>query len=234
MTHVDPLICLGTWNVREGVAPEGSPGDAILDDIERLLARHPVDILALQEVPFEDDHSAFAREAGRRAGLPYCLLHRLSPGMHRRGGSGLALLGRVPFTNAERHVLPNPGLTHGGMRTFDKGLLIADADLGFARVVVASAHMVPFRRFAREASDPEFTHIWERAAKEIGRRPIGRAFVAGDLNTTRRDLLGLPLSATHATGVDTILYGGQARMRSTGQFRNASDHPFCVAEFALA
>jgi endonuclease/exonuclease/phosphatase family metal-dependent hydrolase len=154
--------------------------------------------------------------------------------MHGPGQSGVALAGRLPLRNVSRVILPNPDLSSAEMTSFDKGLITAEVvDEGHC-VAVGSLHMVPFHRFGREAGEAEFSHIWDQAAKEIVRSMRKFTFVGGDFNTLRRDLLDTPLMPAHATGVDTILYGEQAKLVSVETIDTFSDHPLCVVEFVLS
>ena len=156
--------------------------------------------------------------------------------MHGSPSSGLALVSRFPLESVTRTFFPNPCLRLDRLRSFDKGVMTAAITVGGHSVSVAGVHLFPFHRFGRRAEEDDFTPIWDLLGNEIAKQAKGPVFVAGDLNTRRRDLIPphiVALDPAVRTGVDDILYGAGARLISVSTVPGFSDHPLCVAEFEL-
>ncbi|MEO3801388.1 endonuclease/exonuclease/phosphatase family protein [Nonomuraea sp. B10E8] len=223
---------VGTWNVREGWKGEGD--DTGTHDVVRLIQDLDLDVLALQEVPFHGGRSPMLESIAGQTPLRHVAGHVLSQAMHVPGSAGIALAARLPLEDVNRVILPNPELAANGLRSFDKGLMTARMPWQGRMIAVAGLHMVPFGRFGRRAEDPAFSHVWDRAGKEIERVMLPLTFVGGDFNTPRRDLLGLPLEPVHSTGRDAVLHSEGARAVTLKTVETFSDHPALVVEFALA
>jgi endonuclease/exonuclease/phosphatase family metal-dependent hydrolase len=236
MAHVNQpsarRLRVGTWNVREGWKGEGD--DTGTHDVVRLIQDLDLDVLALQEVPFQGIRSPMLEAIARQTPLRHVAGHVLSQAMHVAGSAGIALAARLPLDNVDRVILPNPELAANGLRSFDKGLMTAWLAGEDHMIAVGCLHMVPFRRFGRRAEEPAFGHIWNRAAKEIERVMLPLTFVGGDFNTPRRDLLDLPLDPAHSTARDAVLHSRAARPVALKTVETFSDHPVHVVEFALA
>ncbi|MEV0231344.1 endonuclease/exonuclease/phosphatase family protein [Nonomuraea sp. NPDC050786] len=233
MAHVDRsrtrVLRVGTWNIHEG----GEDCSAA-HDVVRLIQEQDLDVLALQEVVFDGARSPMLDAIAGRTELRHIEGQPLSPAVRAAGSSGIALAARFELRDVRRAVLPNPELVKDDWRSYDKGLMTARLAYGRRMITVGSLHMVPFHRFGRRAEEPVFGHIWEQAAKEIAYALLPLTFVGGDLNTVRRDLLGLPLLSTHEGGVDTILHPPAVPSRPLEPIPTFSDHPCHVAEFAVA
>ncbi|MEQ4718474.1 endonuclease/exonuclease/phosphatase family protein [Nonomuraea sp. B19D2] len=237
MAHVDRsrtrVLRVGTWNVHEGrrEGDDGSPGTR---EVVRLIQEQDLDVLALQEVAFNGTGSPMLDAIAGQTALRHVEGQPLSPAMRPPGSSGIALASRFPLEDVRRAVLPNPGLVKDDWHSYDKGLMTARLAYGRRTIAVGCVHMVPFHRFGRRAEEPEFSHIWEQAAKELGYALLPLTFVGGDLNTPRHDLLDLPLLPSHRDEVDTILHTPPAPSRPPSSIPTFSDHPCQVAEFAVA
>jgi endonuclease/exonuclease/phosphatase family metal-dependent hydrolase len=207
-----------------------------------------LDVLALQEVLFDDEgNSSMLDSFSAQTELRYVYSRKLSPSMlDPTLHSGLAIVSRVPLRPITFSTLPNPDLSvmsdSGEIRTFDKGLVAATVALSGHDLTVASLHSFPFHRFGRDASDPEFTPIWESLAEDIERLPGTHLAIGGDFNTefrdlvlsrTKRELRGTFTGiATHRTNkFDDILRSPELIVHAEPiALETFSDHRLCVVE----
>lgn len=242
-------IRAATWNIREGVAAGESdtdPGGELLT----MLSEADVDFVALQEVPFDGSGSSKVLEMiAARTQLRHVSGFALSQSSFSPGQcAGVAIASRFPHSVEHRVLLPNPGLhvVRNGQhhKTWDKGLITVRIDLRREPLWATSLHCYPFNRFGRHASEEEFAPIWLTLADAINTIP-GKAIVAGDFNTNRRQLLTGLLDhaslapsfegvATHGDkSVDDILYDVRLVRRNSKVTPNFSDHAFCQADFSF-
>ncbi|WP_249349701.1 endonuclease/exonuclease/phosphatase family protein [Microbispora sp. H10836] len=238
MAHVNDgfptSIRIGTWNVRECVPKRPCPD--VIGELTSLVRDMRLDVLSLQEVPFSGSGSPLLALQDLDCRLPYVAEHVLSVGMHGSPSSGLALVSRFPLESVTRTLFPNPCLRLNGLRSFDKGVMTAAIAVGGRSVRVAGVHVFPFHRFGRRAEEDVFAPIWDLFGNEVAKQVKGPVFVAGDLNTRRRDLIPpriVALDSAVRAGVDDILYGAGAQLISVDIVPGFSDHNLCVAEFEL-
>jgi endonuclease/exonuclease/phosphatase family metal-dependent hydrolase len=238
-------IRVGTWNVHEGVAEHG---DLTEECVQRVLDER-LDLLALQEVPFAAGDapplppSPLLARLAERTSLRHHAGNVLSPTWLVQGmWSGVAVASRFPIETAVEIVLPNPRLESDGMRSFDKGAVTAVVKAAGRVVAMTSLHMPPFHRFGRKAQNPDFAYIWDHLAKQLEPRHGELAVIAGDFNTSRRDLLLRRIGATlessvrepthNGTAVDDIVHPPAGRV-SSRVVPTSSDHHLCVVELEL-
>jgi endonuclease/exonuclease/phosphatase family metal-dependent hydrolase len=236
---------LGTWNIREAVAIAGNENASV--EITETLAGLPLDVLVLQEVPFDKNHHSAEIDAITvHSNLRYCSTFPLSPSIFHEGGlSGLAVISRTPLRVASRVYLPNPRMqfdSDTGKRivSWDKGMLLAQTGHASSSLYVASLHGFPFHMFRRDATDPEFDSIWKSLAYELD-HIAGTAVVAGDFNTDRLELITSKLTKrsmqplVKGTGgtLDDILCDTDVTLRNLTITTTFSDHPLFIAELSL-
>ena len=215
-----------------------------------LFRRGELDVLALQEVPF--DASGGSQLLDRLAGessLRHVATHILSSSSFFPDASaGVAVASRFPMETLARHRLPNPCLVaeRGGRKisSHEKGALsvrlrVVDVDICFTTV-----HMLPFHVFGRSASEPSFSEIWSSLCNLLDSFDGAPTVLAGDLNTTKRDLIftevanplesALDGTPTHrGWPVDDILYSRHFLMKKVGVAESSSDHAICRADLEL-
>lgn len=242
------LIRAGTWNIREGVPADGrhdSPHAELID----ALRQADLDVLALQEVPFEgDNQSDLLGSIARKTDLRYVSGFPLSPStFYPDKRSGVAIASRGPHTVISQVLLPNPRLrsNHTGRRwtSWDKGMITVRLEIGGLTLGMSSLHGYPFHEFGRRAEEQVFGRIWHELANVINQISDGVVVVAGDFNTERRDLITEPVVrhslissidgiTTHAgRSVDDILHDTHLARRRIQVLPNFSDHAFCRVEF---
>lgn len=246
---MDTVIRAGTWNIHEGIPARGGTGPATRAELISRLDAADLDILALQEVPFETgSESELVSSISKHTNMRHVSVFPLSPSIFHQGlRSGLALVSRSPHLAISRFLLPNPRLrsvrTGKKWMTWDKGMIIAKLRINNVSLWACSVHGFPFHDFGRRADDGEFTLIWQALANAINQLPGSKIIVAGDFNTEQRDLLTRLLkhrniaraingTATHGNqSVDDILYDEGLARRSVSVMPSFSDHAFCQAEF---
>jgi endonuclease/exonuclease/phosphatase family metal-dependent hydrolase len=247
---MDKVIRAGTWNIHEGISAMGGIHLSTHTELISRLASADLDILALQEVPFEmDSESGLLRSISKQTNMHHVSVFPLSPSVfHQELRSGLALVSRSPHLAISRFLLPNPRLrsvrTGRKWMTWDKGMIIAKLRIHNVSLWACSVHGFPFHDFGRRADDDEFTLIWQALANAINQLSGSKIIVAGDFNTERRDLLTRLLkhrniaraidgTATHGNqSFDDILYDEGLARRSVSVMPSFSDHAFCQAEFS--
>jgi endonuclease/exonuclease/phosphatase family metal-dependent hydrolase len=235
---------LGTWNIREAVAVAGNVGARAM--ILQILAGSPLDVLALQEVPFDKHHHSAELDAITvHSQLRYSSAFPLSPSVFNDEGlSGLAVISRTPLRAASRFRFPNPLLQVDkvGERvvSWDKGMLLVQVGKVSPPLYVASLHGFPFHMFRRGATDPEFDEIWKSLADELDQIP-GTAVVAGDFNTDRLELISSrltkhsmrPLINGVGDTLDDILCDTNITQEGMTIKTTFSDHPLFIAELSF-
>jgi endonuclease/exonuclease/phosphatase family metal-dependent hydrolase len=214
--------------------------------VTQLLADMPLDVLALQEVPFDrDGHSAEIDAITARSQLRYCSTFPLSASaFHSESLSGLAIVGKRPQRVVSRFRFPNPRLHYANagrkLTSWDKGALVVQLADVPVPLHIASIHGFPFHIFGRDAADPEFDGIWKSLAYELDQVP-GTAVVAGDFNTARLELMTSrltrhymqPLVKGAGSTLDDILCDTDVTMNSMAITNTFSDHPLFVAELSF-
>ncbi|MFC1411704.1 endonuclease/exonuclease/phosphatase family protein [Streptacidiphilus sp. N1-12] len=239
-----------SWNIREGV-PVRDPGGTVADALTEAVHRHGPDVLAVQEAPFDPDGGSPLLDAvAVAAGLPHRLYFPYSPAMHLAGGrAGLALLGREPWSEGVRSLLPNPGLRRTTpdreLVTWEKGMLFGRQSLGGRQVWVGCVHLPPFHLFRTAPDDPSVRGVWTGLASFINALPAGPLVVCADLNSERRSLLmdrlpERPLRSAVTAGtspigmaVDDVLFGPEFLLRSSSVRFGFSDHALCAVTLEL-
>lgn len=243
MKHV---IRAGTWNIHEGIPATDSDREAG-DELITRLSESELDILALQEVPFDGaGNSPLLQMIADHSALQYVSGFPLSQATYHPGlRSGVAIASRLPHTIESRFLLPNPRLrsVRGGdiWISWDKGVIVVKIDFSGAPIFLGSVHCYPFHDFGRRASDREFTRIWRELANAVNQIP-GPIVLAGDFNTECRELLTQNLDRidlisvfpgvdTHGgRSVDDILHDASIIRRDRKIIQNFSDHALCQAE----
>lgn len=243
------VIRAGTWNIHEGI-PVSGPGPVSAHELIDQLSESPVDVLALQEVPFDDTgHSPLLRAIEAHSALRHVSGFPLSQASYHQGfRSGVAIVSRLPHSVESRLLLPNPRLRFPNgsklWESWDKGMIVATINMTGVPIWVASIHCCPFHKFGRHASDEEFTYIWRKLADAIDQIP-GPVIIGGDFNTDSRDPLTRELNQislssifsgmdTHdGKSVDDILHDSEIISKSREVIRTFSDHSFCRTELAL-
>jgi len=244
------VLRAGTWNIREGI-PTGGNGKNWHARLASIIAQADLDVLALQEVPFDrHGHSTILTTITEQTKLRYASGFSLSPsGFSSRNRSGIALASRVPHCVSNQMRLPNPDLRSDrpgvSWVSWDKGMLLIELKVSKLPFWVGSVHCYPFHKFDRKAEDEEFTPIWQALAAAVNHIPGEHIIVAGDFNTERRDLItgmvkkhrlipAIEGMATHrGRAVDDILHSRQLIRRSFAVTSSLSDHAFCQAEFGI-
>jgi endonuclease/exonuclease/phosphatase family metal-dependent hydrolase len=104
-------IRAATWNIREGI-PVIRNGVDPNRELVTMLADSDVDVVALQEVPFDDGgESATLRMISTRTQLTHVSGFSLSRSSFYSGRlSGVAVASRMPHSVEARRLLPNPHL----------------------------------------------------------------------------------------------------------------------------
>jgi endonuclease/exonuclease/phosphatase family metal-dependent hydrolase len=243
------VIRAATWNIHEGIMADGS-GKEQAEELVETLIDSDIDVLALQEVPFNDDgESPILQMISTCTQLRYASGFWLSRSFSKVGNfAGVAVASRAPHSVEARRRLPNPHLRvvkeHQEWRSWDKGMITVKIDLHHGSLWVASVHCYPFHEFGRCADEEEFAPIWSTLADAINEIP-GTAIIAGDFNTDRRylftGLLGRPHlassfegTATHGDkSVDDILHDIKLIRHSSSSSLSFSDHTFCQADFSF-
>jgi endonuclease/exonuclease/phosphatase family metal-dependent hydrolase len=244
------VLRVGTWNINEGIPPEGSDRDGY-SSLTAIIARADLDVLALQEVPFDrDSRSAILGTIARQTKLRHASSFPLSPSiLSPSNHSGVALVTKLPHSVSGRTRLPNPNLQSQQQDrswvSWDKGMLAIELKLAGLSLCISSVHCYPFHKFGRRAEDQEFAPMWHALADAINHLPRGRMIVAGDFNTERRDLItGLVqrhhlvpaiegVATHHGLAVDDILHDAYLIRQSFAVTPSPSDHAFCQAEFII-
>jgi endonuclease/exonuclease/phosphatase family metal-dependent hydrolase len=235
---------MGTWNIREGIGVADNLCKS--KEIGRILDDVRLDILALQEVPFDRfSRSDIISIITAETDLQHAEVFPLSPAIYYpHGRSGLVVMGRSPLQTISRFLFPNPMLTCDvagqKMVSWDKGMLVVRVGEAMPPLHVASLHGFPLRRFGREADDPEFGGIWTALADHLDELP-GTAVVSGDFNTDRPDLVSSRMSAHRMRPVingaghtrDEILCDVSVRSSGLTVIPTFSDHPLFVADLLL-
>jgi endonuclease/exonuclease/phosphatase family metal-dependent hydrolase len=246
-------VKVATWNLREGVAHHDRNRDRRRPAAEmvRMVADHDPGVLMVQEVCFDrNGRSQMLERMSAATNLSYVVSSVLSPSAYSpHHQSGVAVLSAFPIISSTPFVLPNPGLTarrgDRAIRSYDKGMLTCRVDLSGAVIRIASLHLFPFHRFERAAGEPAFRPVWQAIARQLSDDSDTPLIVAGDFNTSRRDLLLAEASHTLLRAVgDTPTHGGEpiddilysqnlTLVAPIAVVENFSDHQFCVAEFVL-
>jgi endonuclease/exonuclease/phosphatase family metal-dependent hydrolase len=239
---------IGTWNVNEGRPDERRGASGTWQDVAPSL--DGLDVLALQEVPFDPDgRSPFLAAVQDGTRLRFAAAAVLSPAIFDPdGSSGLALLSRRPLAATQLVKLPNPDLVttrDRPMRTYDKGILSGRVAIEDRTLTVASIHLFPFHRFGRKADEPEFGAIWETVAGFAEQHREDPLVICGDYNAESRDPLLRRVSrkltstfsavrTSRAYKFDDILWSGELSLRTSSTTETFSDHKLCVADFTWA
>ncbi len=237
-------VRLGTWNMREAVSVAGNiSADAM---IAQTLAGSSLDVLALQEVPFDKHrHSAQIDAITVCSQLRYFSTFPLSASaFHDEGLSGLAVISRTPLRVVSRFRFPNPHLQFDSpgrtVVSWDKGMLLTQIGGVSPPLYIASLHGFPFHMFRRDAADPAFDDIWKSLAGELDQIP-GTAVVAGDFNTDQLELISSrltkhsmqPLVKKAGDTRDDILCDTHIALKNLTITTTFSDHPLFIAELSL-
>lgn len=251
MDPVKNVVRVATWNLHEGLPAQariGSISSEVCDEITTLTEKNSIDVLALQEVDFDQGRrSELLETITSGTALKYSAAFPISESSFFEGrNAGIAVASRFPLSGVASVMLPNPQLCVDGrggfMRSHDKGFLSAKVDADGFDVTVVALHALPFHIFRREAAAPEFRYVWKQLAHDIESLDAGPLIVCGDFNTPRRDLVLAELRAELARAVgdrptfedfayDDILYTGDDFIQlSVEVVKNFSDHALCIAE----
>ena len=203
------VLRVGTWNVHEGLRPDGvTPFDvwAELRDHER---RHEeLDVVCLQEVPVSKElrdrprakrtmnqfsRGRIAEHLRTVSGYPYCSALALSnSSFYRKDYQAIAILSRYPLASETATLLKSAGFEHpNGQRLHDKGVLSATVMKDDSRLRVLCLHGFPLHRFdvyaGTEEHDREVWRVGNAVARQV--RDWGdkqTVIVAGDFNFESR------------------------------------------------
>jgi endonuclease/exonuclease/phosphatase family metal-dependent hydrolase len=245
-------VRVATWNVREGHAVGGDrPPKEFAEEAARLVNEYDIDVLALQEVDFDPaGRSAMISAIRGGTGLGHIGTLPLSPSSFApRGRTGLAVASRYPLVGHQHATLPNPDLTvptdRGLMHSFDKGLLECVVEIAGRRFSMVCVHLFPFRRFHRDAADPDFRSVWSTLGTLLAEGVTDPMVVAGDFNSADRrlvldntDVTLIPTMAGRPThgdlSVDEIFYSSGLIAVRTEVIDSLSDHALCLVELAWA
>ena len=106
-----PSVRVATWNIREGMPVDGS-GKEQAEEIVRILTDANVDVVALQEVAFDQNgNSPILEKISRQTQLQHVSGFSLSrSSFNSKYDSGVAIASRLPHSVADRVRLPNPHL----------------------------------------------------------------------------------------------------------------------------
>jgi endonuclease/exonuclease/phosphatase family metal-dependent hydrolase len=247
-TVSDPFV-VASWNIREALPP-GSGGDAARRSARReiadVLRDNEVDIVALQEVDF-DEHGSSPTLAYLMSATDLRHVSRLplSPSSFFPGqAAGVAILSRLPAVPGRTGYFMNPGLS-----VEVDGRRLSSHDKGFVSLVVSlpnagplhavSLHLLPYHVFRRSPSDPEFESVWSDATGQLAPFSKAKSVICGDFNSSDRSLLvgpdKLDVSGTNfrptyrGMAADDILISSSLKLSEARLLDNFSDHAVYIA-----
>lgn len=222
---------------------------SIAESLHLLLAKHDIDVVALQEVPFERrGFSSWLRALQVSSEWQFAATRTLSERHYSDVGfSGLATLSRVRLR--EESFTPFKVEDTGSVeKVFDKGVQTCILEneqhqVSKDHVSISNVHMFPFDRFGLSAHDPEFSNEWQTLIERITIES-GPALLCGDFNTEDRRLLiehydsiesALKGTPTHeGKAFDDILFTRRWLTLEDAQcVVTNSDHDFCFAKFQV-
>ncbi|MGC4869790.1 endonuclease/exonuclease/phosphatase family protein [Micromonospora sp. DT53] len=235
---------MATWNLREAsAAASDDPFDPweFVKDLD-------LDILALQEVPFDDGNSSKVLSAMRSlAGLRYADALPLHPSGFGASMSGLATLARHPQSDPTSQFFDPGGqaIVVGGRleNVHNKALSRVTCFTQLGSVVLFNLHLFPFQRMGLKASDERFESVWRIVRGQLESSKELPTIVFGDFNTPIREL-AMATDAGYSRVVgdrvthegfasDDILISRHFRARRVELLENPSDHLLCFAELEM-
>ncbi|MEV0154469.1 endonuclease/exonuclease/phosphatase family protein [Micromonospora sp. NPDC050686] len=235
---------VATWNIRE--ASSAASDESF--DAWKFVQDLDLDILALQEVPFDEDgNSAVLSSMSTRTGLRFASVVPLHPAGFGGAASGLATLARYPQSEPTSRFLDPEGeaIVVAGRRegVHKKAIQRVKCQTRFGTVVLVNLHLFPFRRMRAEASSERFDSLWLTVQAELEASKDVPTVVFGDFNTPIRELAMSPGAGyvrvvgdqvTHeGFASDDILISRHFRVRRVELLDNPSDHLLCFAELEL-
>src|SRR6266542_5423429 len=152
------VLRAGTWNIREGI-PTGGNGKNWHARLASIIAQADLDVLALQEVPFDrHGHSTILTTITEQTKLRYASGFSLSPsGFSSRNRSGIALASRVPHCVSNQMRLPNPDLRSDrpgvSWVSWDKVILLIAPTIAKQTFSLRSVHSYHVDTFDAKAED---------------------------------------------------------------------------------
>src|SRR4051812_7335555 len=185
-------IRIASWNAQCGIYGVSSMSqlkNTPTPDIEYIAqcARNSgAHVICLQEVPCNDS-AEYVRQIADAAAFEFYAEYRLSqtpiPGL----SMGLGILSKYRIDSVRKVLLPNPHLSMSAsdgtpMHSHDKGLLVADVRGPGSTFSVVCAHLLPFHRFGRAATDEDFLVLAARLRSELSQVAASPAVVCADFN----------------------------------------------------
>ena len=251
MAALTSTLRVASWNIREGVPADSSNSEIqVRDEVVSLLMSRRVDIIGLQEVPFDQSARSWLlniiQDHTPLGHIAYNVLSESSFQSNCR--AGVALASRFPLTDCKPIQFNNPELRTelqgNPIRTYDKGLVSATVLLEGQDISIVSLHTFPFHLFGRDADESAFRQMWTDLSAELDRLRIRPLIVCGDFNTSKRDLVigqnGRTLSRavinepTHrGQPIDDVLYSKEFKAVNVEVISNFSDHRICITDLEI-
>jgi endonuclease/exonuclease/phosphatase family metal-dependent hydrolase len=235
---------VATWNIREASA---AASDDPFDPWEFVKDLN-LDVLAMQEVPFDDGRSSKVLAAMRSlAGLRSASALPLHPSGFGASMSGLATLARHPQSEPTNSFFDPEGqaiVVDGRLENVhNKAISRVTCFTPLGAVVLFNLHLFPFQRMGLAASHERFESVWRMVRGQLEASKDLPTVVFGDFNTPIRELAMAPEASysrvvgdrvTHeGFASDDILISRHFRARRVELLENPSDHLLCFAELEM-
>ncbi|MBM0278433.1 endonuclease/exonuclease/phosphatase family protein [Micromonospora tarensis] len=236
---------VATWNIREASAAASNEPFDPWEFVQEL----NLDILALQEVPFDDGRSSKVLSAMRSlVGLRSASALPLHPSGFGASMSGLATLSRHPQSEPSNRFFDPEGqaiVVDGRLENVHhKALSQVTCLTQLGSVVLFNLHLFPFQRMGLPASHERFESVWRIVRGQLDASRDLPTVVLGDFNTPIRELAMAPDAGysrvvgdrvTHeGFASDDILISRHFQTRRVELLENPSDHLLCFAELEMA
>ncbi|MBT8226453.1 MAG: endonuclease/exonuclease/phosphatase family protein [Dactylosporangium sp.] len=246
-------VRIATWNILgRRVAKTKMPADD--GSVHTIIARHPVDILCLQEVHFHNGTPdvQLVRELAS-AGLTHFTWLSLSEShLDSSASLGVGIASRYPLSGRQEHVLSNPGLRaivrgeHWVLH--DKGMVGGVIQIPrFRPLRVCSLHLFPFHEFGVGEDDDRVDKMWAEFWKYADAPDDAELVLAGDFNQERKEsaakrwgtrpwsfCLGHPVTTSFGLALDEIATSWSPPSARSWSVPTFSDHHLAIAEVDLS
>jgi endonuclease/exonuclease/phosphatase family metal-dependent hydrolase len=238
------IFRVATWNIREGRRLSSDE----LFDAGSIVGSLDLDVLALQEVPFQADGSSpllsSLLESTKLSFSSFLSMHESSFGEASAGLATLTNYEQSPQTNVSFESKDLSLVVDGRVQNaHNKAVTRLICYTPAAAVVVYNVHLFPFRRLGLDAASERFRMLWQGLSRQLEASQDTPTVLCGDFNTARRHLV-LPADAGYTRVIgdrethegfasDDILVSRHFRVRDSQLLDNPSDHLLCVGEVEL-